>query len=233
VLPDSSAVSIGTAILDVGTFTETVGTLDPTTNSATIHLGNEAAISFANSSSINWTGGRLNINGSFVSGSSVRFGTNSSGLTLTQLGLITVVGVPGPYSLNSNGFLTAASVPIVPFNAWKSANSTTGSYSDDHDQDGVANGIEHFIAGTSNSTGFTTLPNIHQPSMSITWLKASTFTGSYGMDFVVETSNTLSGNWTTAPQGTAVDQVEITGNQVRYRFPAGVRKFARLKVIGP
>ena len=46
----------------------------------------------------------------------------------------------------------------------------------------------------------------------------------------VKTSCTLVGTWTTEPQ--SVD-VTFTGNNVKYTFPAGTNKFARLKVIGP
>jgi autotransporter-associated beta strand protein len=232
-LPDASAVSIGIATLDAATFTDTTGTLDPTTTSATIHLGTGATLAFANSSAVSWTGGRLNVTGSFVSGSSLRFGTNASGLTSTQLGLITVVGVPGPYSLTSTGFLNAASAPVLPFDVWKSANAASGAIYNDHDNDGVANGIEHFLAGTGNSTGFTALPGVDAASMSVTWVRAATYTGSYGTHFVVETSTALGGTWTSAPLGTAAGQVQITGQQVRYRFPNGTKGFARFKVLAP
>ncbi len=232
-LPDTSAVSIGNATLDAATFTDSAGTLDPTTTSATIQLGAGAALSFANSSAVSWSGGRLNVTGSFVSGSSLRFGTNASGLTSTQLGLITIVGVPGPYRLTSTGFLQATSAPVPPYDLWKSANSTAGAIHEDHDNDGVANGIEYFLSGTGNSTGFTSLPGVDASSMSVTWVRSATYSGSYSTHFVVETSDSLSGTWTVATLGTAADQVELTGQQVRYRFPTGTKRFARLKIITP
>jgi autotransporter-associated beta strand protein len=104
VLPDSSAVSIGNGTLDAATFTDTLGTLDVTSTNATIYLGAGARLAFADSRAIDWTGGRLNITGNFISGSSLRFGTNSNGLTPAQLNLIS----RGPitrFSLNSSGYL--------------------------------------------------------------------------------------------------------------------------------
>ena len=51
---------------------------------------------------------------------------------------------------------------------------------------------------------------------------------------MVETSATLAlGSWVNAAEGAGADQVEITGNDVKYTFPAGTRNFARLKVTGP
>ena len=66
--------------------------------------------------------------------------------------------------------------------------------------------------------------------LSVTWTKAAGYTGTYGTDFVVETSATLTGVWATEPSpGT----VTITGNDVKYTFSAGTLNFARLKVTGP
>ena len=82
--PIARAVSIGNATLDAATFADTAGTLD-VTSTATINLGSAAALAFADSSAIDWTGGTLNLTGTFVSGASLRFGTSNTGLTATQL----------------------------------------------------------------------------------------------------------------------------------------------------
>ena len=55
--------------------------------------------------------------------------------------------------------------------------------------------------------------------LSVTWPKAASYTGTYGTDFVVETSDTLSGTWTPETLG---GSVIITGNSVKFTFPAGV-----------
>jgi fibronectin-binding autotransporter adhesin len=232
VLPDASAVALGAATLDAGTRTDTLGTLDVTA-AATIHLGTGAAIAFADSSAIDWTGGSLNLTGTFVSGTSLRFGTTNAGLTATQLGMITATGFTG-FALNAGGYLTAT--PAGGYTAWQSANGTTGTLDQDHDNDGVPNGVEYFLMGTANSTGFTALPPVDNSggTLSVTWTKAAGYSGSYGTDFRVETSTTLANPWTPATEGVGPGFVEIIGNNVKYTFPTGpVRSFARLVVTGP
>jgi hypothetical protein len=124
------------------------------------------------------------------------------------------------------------------FDTWKTTNSATGqTLADDHDNDGVDNGVEYFLSGTGNSTGFTPLPPVVNTGgvLSVTWTKAASYTGSYTTDFVVETSDTLTG-WsaaTTNASPNVVDTVHINGNDVTYTFPTGTKKFARLKVTGP
>ena len=105
VLPDSTAVSIDNATLDATSSADTVGTLD-ITSTASINLESGAALAFANSSAIDWTGGNLNITGTFVSGASLRFGTSNTGLTSTQLSKISGTGLSS-FALNGNGYLTA------------------------------------------------------------------------------------------------------------------------------
>lgn len=105
-LPDSTAVSIGNGTLDSATYSDTVGTLD-VTGSATVNLGAGSTLAFANSSGVDWTGGTLIITGTFISGSSLRFGTTNDGLTPGQLALISSVEF-GEFSLNSDGYLIAS-----------------------------------------------------------------------------------------------------------------------------
>jgi len=108
VLPSATAVSIGNGTLDAATYTnKTVGTLTVTavTGNATINLGSaSSALAFANSSGTTWSSGKLQITGTFVPGYSLRFGTNSDGLSATQL---TKISAPGgrPVKLDSNGYL--------------------------------------------------------------------------------------------------------------------------------
>ncbi|MFZ9935796.1 MAG: autotransporter-associated beta strand repeat-containing protein [Luteolibacter sp.] len=120
------------------------------------------------------------------------------------------------------------------YSTWLSTNGATGQTLDqDHDGDGVSNGIEYFLGGPSgDTTGFTALPGISNTggTFSITWTKGTGYTGNYGTDFVVETSDTLTGAWTSETLGV---NVTISGNDVTYTFPSppGTRKFARLKVV--
>ncbi|PAW67953.1 MAG: hypothetical protein B9S30_06565, partial [Verrucomicrobiia bacterium Tous-C5FEB] len=105
VLPDASAVSIGATTLDAATFADSAGTLDVTAANSAINLGSGATLAFANSSAVDWTGGTLNITGTFVPGTSLRFGTTSGGLTSTQLSSITSLGFSN-FILDENGYLT-------------------------------------------------------------------------------------------------------------------------------
>jgi autotransporter-associated beta strand protein len=153
VLPDLTAISIGNASLDAATFTDTVGTLD-VTSTAQINLGTGAALSFADSSEIDWTGGTLTLSGTFVSGASLRFGTNSSGLTPAQLALITAPGISS-FSLDANGYLVGGG-----YQSWASTNApNTGSDPNaDEDGDGVANAIEYILGGGIGSNDLAKLP---------------------------------------------------------------------------
>ena len=231
VLAATTPVSIGSATLDAATFTDTLGTLNAT-GSAIINLGAGAALAFADSHLISWAG-TLNLTGTFVSGSSLRFGTNNSGLTSTQLAKITATGFSN-FALDSNGFLTATTGSS--YATWASNNGATGqTLNQDHDGDGVPNGIEYFLGGPNgNTTGFTALPGVTNTNgtLSVTWNKGTGYTGIYGTDYVVETSATLNGDWATEPGSGG--QVTDNPGSVTYTFPSlGNKKFARLKVTGP
>ncbi len=103
----TSTVTIGTATLDADTRTDTAGTLDVTGN-AVINLGTGAALAFADSDAIDWTGGTLNITGT-LGATSLRFGTDNTGLTggaNSQLSKISVNGGPaGTHTLDALGYL--------------------------------------------------------------------------------------------------------------------------------
>lgn len=140
---------------------------------------------------------------------------------------------------NSSGFITSGTIQVGAavgsgYSSWQAANGNTSQTIDqDLDNDGVANGIEYFISGPVADTGFTALPSIMTTGgvQSITFTHAANYTGVYGTDFFVETSTTLAaGSWTTEALNV---NVLITGNNVKYTFPAGTTRFARLKVTGP
>lgn len=229
VLPNTP-VSIGAATLDVANRTDTTGTLDPTA-AATISLATGAALAFADSSAVSWIGGSLALTGTFVSGSSLRFGTSANGLTSAQLSQITSPGI-ARFSLNSSGYLVG--IPANSFAMWQSANGTSAGFSQDSDNDGVSNGIEFFLGGPSNTSGSTVLPSIVHDAgtFSITWIKSANYPGSYASDFVVETATSLAGPW---EQETLGIHVTLTGHHVRYTFPKPMisKRFARLRVTGP
>lgn len=147
----------------------------------------------------------------------------------------------GDNGFNHNGpagIQVRQSVAVSGFASWQGGNSATGqSLDQDHDNDGVTNGIEYFLVGPSgNSSGFTSLPTAVDEGggiLSITWPKGAGYTGAYDTDFVVETSTTLSGTWTAQPLANVV----VTPSSVKYIFPGGPaytgKNFARLRVKGP
>jgi autotransporter-associated beta strand protein len=134
---------------------------------------------------------------------------------------------------SGSGTLTVTTGPGYP--SWQTANSTTQAANLDHDSDGVPNGIEHFIGGTTNTTGFTPLPSVNTVGgLSITWTKHPSYTGDYGTGYVVETSATLAGPWDTELSPGPTISFPTT-NEVKFTFPTplGTKNFARLKVTGP
>jgi len=241
VLPDTSAVSIGSATLDTADgVAETTGTL-AVTGAATIKLGTGAALAFANSSGSNWTSGTLNITGDFVSGSSLRFGTNDNGLTTSQLALITADGFTG-FTLNAGGYLTAST--LTGYGAWAAANApnTGNNPNADEDGDGVANGIEYVIGGLAGVHDADKLPaiSIDGDTMLFTFkrdqksIHASThieiqvgpdlieWPATYDVPDVAAANN---------PGVTVVKGVPSGFDTVTLSLPlSGMRKFARLKV---
>ena len=132
----------------------------------------------------------------------------------------------------TTGVLTLA---VSGYASWASLNGAGTNLSDDHDNDGVANGIEYFIGGPSgNTTGITVLPGVDEDMgvLSVTWPKGAGYSGTYNVDFVVETSTTLTGPWTNE---SSPGNVTDSASEVKYTFPAPLtgKRFARLKVTGP
>lgn len=155
--------------------------------------------------------------------------TSSAGITGTP---VLDTPVPG-YELKVDG--TSLKLVKQGYAAWAGANGAGTNLNDDHDNDGVANGVEYFLGGPSGTTtGFTALPGVTNTAgtLSVTWVMGAGYAGVHGTDFTVETSDTLTGTWNTeSSPGT----VTISGSNVTYTFPAplGTKRFARLKVTGP
>ena len=219
----------------VGTFTFSGANTysgNTTVSQGTLVLGSANANNQTSTVTVASTGATLNL--SFT-------GTDTVdklfiGTTQMAAGIYEAVGNPASGieipQLSGTGTLTVTT-GSVSYASWKIVNGTSQTFDQDHDGDGVKNGIEHFLGGNTNTTGFTPLPSVTNTAgtFSVTWTKAADYAGTYGTDFVVETSSTLSGTWSTETLGATVT---ITGNNVKYTFPAGpVRNFARLKVTGP
>jgi autotransporter-associated beta strand protein len=196
--------------------------------------------------------GELKLNGAPVTvtttallapGNYVLVAKGGSALVTGTPGALTVSGsgVDGTPSLAVTGDQLVMTVTATGYSLWKITNGTTGGINLDHDGDGVANGIEYFIGGPSGvTTGFTAVPTVVDSggTLSITWPKGAGYVGTYGTDFEVETSATLSGPWTPEPLGggNIVDTPD-PGGSVKFTFPGGPtytgKNFARLKVNGP
>jgi autotransporter-associated beta strand protein len=85
-------------------FNQSLGALNVSASSI-LDLSTGGTFAFADSSALSWTG-ILSVVGTFTDGSSVRFGTSSSGLTGTQLSQITINGFAA--TIDSAGFLVSA-----------------------------------------------------------------------------------------------------------------------------
>lgn len=234
-LPDTSAVTLGNVnptLQASVSGTESAGTLN-VTSPATIQLGTDAALAFANSNGT-WTG-TLNITGNFVSGSSIRFGTDGSGLSTEQLAKISATGL-GAFSINASGYLTAAAAGS-PYTTWAGA----ALFDDDANADGVKNGLAWILGAASPSANATSLvPAAGAPSgyLTLTFKRVNPYAPA---KLFVEYSNNF-GTWTKleipAASGTiASSDVEVevvpgTPDSVTVKIPtshaSGGKLFGRL-----
>ena len=156
-------------------------------------------------------------------------------------GITPVLSAPvAGYELKVEGGNTLKLVQLG-YGAWASLNGAGVNLDDDHDGDGVSNGVEYFLGGPNgNTTGFTALPGVVNTAgtLSVTWPKGVGYAGAYPADFVVETSATLSGPWTVETIGGGnITDTANPGGSVKYTFPGGPaytgKNFARLRVTGP
>ncbi len=109
-LPASGAVTLAGGTLATNSFTSaSLGTLTLTGNSI-IDLTGGGSFIFADSSAASWASNTLTISGTFISGSALKFGTSTGGLTSGQLSQISAAGWSN-FALNGSGFLTASAIP--------------------------------------------------------------------------------------------------------------------------
>jgi len=243
VLPDGTEIVIGNATLDAGSAVETAGRLD-IAGAATIHLGTGAALAFADSASVDWTG-TLDLTGEFVSGSSLRFDTTGDGLTSSQLALISIHGNPGPHTLDANGYLVES---VTGYAAWKAANAPNTGNDPNADEDGdtVPNGIEYLLGGTASTNDLDKLPRISPDGTNMVFHFIRDQASIDGVTAVTIDVATDLDDWTTSYPVPDTPVANNPGVTVIKDSPAGFdtvtltlplspegRKFARLKVTGP
>jgi autotransporter-associated beta strand protein len=228
VLPDASPVSIGSGTLSAATAgTEAAGTL-AITGGAAINLAAGAKIEFANSNG-SWSG-TLNLTG-FVSGSSLRFGTTSAGLSFGQLSQISASGFSG-FALDSNGFLTASG-GASNYASWANdplkGNIPGEPAGGDFDNDGIANIVEYALG---QNPRVSSQPAGVFSGNTITYTKGADAIANGDVSWVIEISQTLdTGSWSPAV-------TQPGGNPsatISYTFTPGTpaKNFARLKVTQP
>lgn len=140
--------------------------------------------------------------------------------------------------LTGTGTLTVTSGPSGGgYTSWASFNGAGVNLGDDHDNDGVDNGTEYFLGGPNgDTTGFTLLPGVDEDNgtLSVTWDKGTGYSGTYGTDFWIETSEDLGVTpWTqqTLPMGNVTDDPDFV--KITFPTPLGTRLFTRLVVKGP
>jgi autotransporter-associated beta strand protein len=229
-------MTIGNGTLDMGAFAETLSTLD-VTGAATINFGAGGTLVFSSSAAVDWTGGTLTITGNFVSGSSLRFGTNASGLTATQLSKITIPGF-NTVALNSTGYLTASVTGAGAYAAW----SGGAAFDADANNDGIANGIAWVLGATTTATtsvaptaDITTDPAF----FTFTYRRSDAASGASGVTIAAQYATTL-GTWTAAVHDGSniiitttndivpgVDSVQV---KIKRTLAPGGQIFARLHV---
>jgi len=109
------------------------------------------------------------------------------------------------------------------YSTWQNANAPGQSAEQDHDYDGILNGVEYFM-GESGS-GFTANPTLDAAN-TITWPMGATYTGAYDTDYVIQTSGDLT-TWTPVPSG---DVTIVSGTSVSFTLTGPGKRFVRLVV---
>ncbi|RYD23341.1 MAG: hypothetical protein EOP88_04525 [Verrucomicrobiaceae bacterium] len=149
--------------------------------------------------------------------------------SLTVAGNLLPDGVYTKDSAATQGFITGdgkIQIGAVAggYSSWAAANAPGQTKDQDHDNDGADNGIEYFMGATGSS--FTANPGLS--GQTVTWTKGAGYTGSYGTDFVVQTSTDLL-EWSPVPESGS--GVVNSAGSVSYTPPAGQpKRFTRLVV---
>jgi autotransporter-associated beta strand protein len=121
----------------------------------------------------------------------------------------------GNFPVGINAYVLRTAAAANDYASWAATNAPGQTTNQDHDNDGVKNGLEYFMGATGST--FTANPGL--VAGSITWPKNAAFVGSY----LIQTSPNLS-TWTTAVSG-----VTDNGTSVVYTPTPGLGKlFVRL-----
>ena len=116
------------------------------------------------------------------------------------------------------------------YSSWADLYAPGQTMDQDHDNDGVKNGIEYFMGQTGST--FTASPAA--VSGTVTWPMGANYTGVYGTDYEVQSSTDLV-IWAQVPAGTGDNTVTVNpgpapARSVVYDVPTGGKSFVRLVV---
>jgi autotransporter-associated beta strand protein len=230
-LSGSAAVETQGAAASVFTLVDPEYSGDTTVNSGTLSLGADNPNNSASTVTIAATNATLDLDFGDTDTVSKLF----IGGVQKPAGVYEAVGNPGTGTeiaqITGSGTLNVTSGP-AGYSSWQTANGAgTQTVDQDHDNDGVDNGVEYFLGGNTITTGFTPLPV--PVSGAVTWVKAASYTGTFDIDFKVQSSPNLT-TWTDATSsGTPglPGTVHLSGSNVTYTLPTGTGKtFVRLLV---
>ena len=113
-LGDSMHLTGNGANLNLNGFSDSMATLTLGLNDLALNFGTAVAansMSFTDSSALSWGAGNLLVQNFVVGTDALRFGTNSSGLTTTQLAKITFTGYDPGAKIDSLGYLAPIPEP--------------------------------------------------------------------------------------------------------------------------
>jgi len=191
-----------------------------TVNSGTLKLGAVNANNNASTITVE-SGAKIDIafSGNDTVGSLILGGTN------VGPGTYNATTHPAFFDATGTGSIVVPA-PAGGYAAWRDLYAPGQTVDQDHDNDGVDNGIEYFMGQTGN--GFTPLPVLNS-SNNITWTMGDTYTGTYNADYVVQTSSDLS-IWTPVVVGDVVIDDIAPGKSVSYTLTGSGKRFVRLLV---
>ncbi|MEO5715947.1 MAG: autotransporter-associated beta strand repeat-containing protein [Luteolibacter sp.] len=197
---------------------------DTTVNAGVLSVDGDA---IANANKLIINGGKVDPMGATEVVNTLYFGATqqAGGKTYGSLASDADIKSDTYFVIGSTGKVNVTTGP-AGYTGWADANAPGQTKNQDHDNDGVSNGIEYFMG--LSGPAFTANPG--PVSGTVTWPMGATYTGVYGTDYEVQTSTDLV-TWTQVPVGTGDNTVTVTvGTSVVYDMPTGGKSFVRLVV---
>jgi fibronectin-binding autotransporter adhesin len=130
------------------------------------------------------------------------------------------------YSYNGENQIALVKNADGGYSSWASTHVGGQTPGEDYNNDGVKNGVAYFMG--ADGTSFTANPGVEGGM--VTWPKGADFVGTYGTNYVVQTSSDLV-NWADVSVSDPNLSDGIAGTQLVYTLPPGSDKlFVRLVV---